>query len=81
MSTLSEGLRRRQVFLMNFTGCTFSCHNSPQVGVEEPVPQGSPDPEENSQENPKPEDLKSLSVETFEESSSLRQSAPRGGAS
>ena len=38
----------------DFTGCTFTYPNSPQVGVQKQGPQGCSDPGESSQENPKP---------------------------
>jgi len=57
----------------DFTEFTFAYQNSPQVGVQ--GPQWSPDPGENSQENPKPGSLESRSEETFEEYSRFQQSA------
>jgi len=74
-----EGLTPETGVSNDFTGCTFSYPISPQVGVQEQGPQEPSDPGENSQENPKPGDLESLSGATFEESSSVQQSAPGGG--
>jgi len=71
-----RGLMPKTGVSNDFTGCTFAYPNSPQVGVQEQGPQGSPHPGENSQENPKPGNLESISEETFEESSRLQLSVP-----